>query len=198
MTRKEIAELIEAIVRKYERHDDWLIDRHEPPLPEPTAEEWAALEAKFGCKFPQGFVHFMDLMSAYHEPQLLEVAERDDPGAGDPIAAIYDTMVAEDEWPSDLIPFEGAAGSYYCLSAAAGPHSPVFYVDDDVVREECAELVATSFDEWLKNIETHLGGELAGIAPEDVPDAPFDRETSARLRTAFSVSTQWFSRPSNK
>ena len=193
MTREEIADLIETIVRKYDDHDDPIITRRDEPLQPPTPAEWGALEDKFGCEFPRSFKDFMDVMSGYEQPEQLFVAERSaDPFSSETIAAAYDRKVEHDEWPSDLIPFTGVHGDFYCLSAAAGPNSPVIFVSDDVVREECAEQVSSTFDEWLANIEQHLGGELAGVPPEDVERAPLDRETRDRLRTALSVSSQWF------
>lgn len=192
MTRQDIVELIETIVEKYRDRLDWLIERRNEPLPEPTPEEWRALETKFGCTFPPAFVDFMAVMSAYREPGHLEVAARDDPLAGDTISHTYDRWVSSGDWPPDLIPFNGGDGDYYCLSAAAGPESPVLYVYDDVVREEGTEQIAGSFDEWLKGLETHLCGELAGVALEDVPKPAFDRKTNQRLFAASLVARQWF------
>lgn len=193
MTREDLVDLIETIARKYDDHDDPIITRRDEPLPPPTDEEWRAIEEKFACEFPQSFKDFMAVMSSYDQPEQLFVAERSgDPFSSQTIASTYDRLVEFDEWPKDLIPFNGVHGDYYCLSASAGPLSPVVLVSDDVVREECAEQVAATFDEWLANIEEHLGGELAGVAPEDVERAPLDRETRNRLRTALSVSSQWF------
>ena len=161
-------------------------------MPEPTPEEWLALETKFGCKFPPAFVEYMSVMSGYREPGHLEVAARDDPLAGDMIVRIYDHLVRSDDWDPDLVPFNGADGDYYCLSAIAGPVSPVLYVYDDVVRSEGVEQIAESFDDWLTGLESHLCGEFAGVAPEDVPMPAFDRETNQRLSSAILVARQWF------
>jgi hypothetical protein len=193
MTREEIADLIQTIASKYDDHDDPVITRRDQPLQPPTTEEWRALEAKFECKLPLSFKNFIEVMSTYDQPEQLFVAARnEEPFSSETIALIYDRLVEFDEWPEDLIPFNGVHGDYYCLSATAGEASPVIFVSDDVVREECAEQIAASFDDWLANIEEHLGGELAGIFPEDVERAPIDRETRDRLRAALSVSSQWF------
>ena len=63
----------------------------------------------------------MAVMSSYDQPELLFVAERSgDPFSSQTIASTYDRLVEFDEWPKDLIPFNGVHGDYYCLSASAG------------------------------------------------------------------------------
>lgn len=193
MTRDEIAKLIEAIACKYADHDDPIVTRRDKPLRPPTIEEWHSMEAKFQCVLPQSFKDFMEVMSAYEQPEQLFAAERiEEPFSSETIAVLYDRLVKFDDWPNDLIPFNGVHGDFYCLSAAGGEASPVIFVSDDVVREQCAEPVAPSFDEWLSNIEEHLRGDLAGIGLDEVERSPMDRETRNRLRTALSVSSQWF------
>jgi hypothetical protein len=194
MTREEIVELIEAIVRKYEGHDDWLIERRETPLPEPSAQDWAALEAKFQCRFPPAFVDFMSAMSAYRSPGLLEVADRKHPLENEPIAAVYDHEMEYGTWDREMVPFDNCSGSgdFYCLSAAAGETSGVFVVEHEMPPGEQVRAVASSFEEWLRNIEEHLGGELAAMPADRAIMLALDRQTRGRLRSALSVSSQWF------
>ena len=61
-----------------------------------------------------------------------------------------------------------------------GPLSPVAFVSDDVVPEECAEQVAATFDEWLAISKSIWASSL----PELRPRMSNVRRWIAKLETA--------------
>ena len=193
MTEREVADLIEKVVRKYDRHPDWLIERRESARPRPTARDWRVLEAKFGCAFPATFVHFMNLMPNYDCAGHLDVVDH---GAeGETVAKAYDHELSFGVWNPDLIPFHDVGnGDYHCLSAASGRTSAVFYVHHDVAPEGATEQVAGSFDEWLARIETFLGGELDGIEEAEIVKPALDRGTQGRLASIAAIYPHLFGR----
>lgn len=181
MGEREVAERISTVVRKYDGHLDWLVQRREQPVTRPGSEQLRALGEKFGCAFPPDFIHFMNVMTGYFAPGHLEVVPENGPES-ETIAATYDSEMNWGRWNADLIPFHAIGnGDYYCLSAAAGAGSPVFYHCHDADNDEAAHQVAASFLEWLEHIEFHLGGEFAGIAEAEVPGPMPDDQASRRL-----------------
>jgi hypothetical protein len=74
------------------------------------------------------------------------------PVTKDEIKGRIETIV---HWNADLIPFIAVGnGDFFCLSAAAGPQSGVYYVD----HEGDTQRITESFDGWLERLEYFLNG----------------------------------------
>lgn len=158
MTKDEISELIEALVRKYEDDFNPPIERLglDEQFDPPTRKDWKFLERKFNCSFDPEFVAFVELITNYNLPGMLNVT-REGRTNGDPTFDWwYDRELASGGWNADLIPFISVGnGDFFCLSAGKGPQSGVYYVYHEEGDEE--ELT-TSFRGWLERLEFFLNG----------------------------------------
>ena len=65
LTKEEVKDLIEALVKKYEDHFDPPIERwdEDKQFDPPTRKDWEYLESKDNCSFRQEFVAFMELIT---------------------------------------------------------------------------------------------------------------------------------------
>lgn len=158
MTKNEIKEAIEALVRKYEGDFNPPIE----PLDEdeqfdpPTRKDWEFLERKFNCSFNPEFVAFVELITDYNLPGMLNVT-RERRTNGDPTMDWWYDRELPDGWNPDLIPFIAVGnGDFFCLSASKEPKSGVYYVDHGAGEEE---EITRSFAEWIEQMEKFLHGE---------------------------------------
>jgi SMI1-KNR4 cell-wall len=158
LTKDEVRDVIEALVGKYEgdfnppieRLDD--NQRYDPP----TRKDWEFLEAKFNTSFGPEFIAFVELITDYNLPGMLNVT-REGKTNGDPTPDWwYDREMSAGMWNPDLIPFISVGnGDFFCLSASKGPESGVYYVDHEDGSEEP---LTPSFREWLERLEYFLNG----------------------------------------
>jgi hypothetical protein len=156
MTREEVKGIIEALVEKYEGDFDPPVERLDEPFAPPTRGDWEFLEAKFGCSFGPEFVAFMELMSGYNCPGVLNVTREGRTNDDPTVDWSYDHEMSFGRWDADLIPFLDVGNDdYFCLSAGREPRSPVFYVYHETGE---SEQLTDSFEGWLKELETHLNG----------------------------------------
>lgn len=158
MTKEEVSDLIEALVKKYEGHFDppierWDDDEHYDP---PARKDWEFLETKFNCSFSSEFVAFVELIADYNLPGMLNVT-REGRTDGDPtIDWWYDREMSFGGWNPDLIPFIAVGnGDFFCLRASKEPQSPVFYVYHEDGHDE---QLTDSFEDWLERLEYFLNG----------------------------------------
>ena len=158
MTKDEIRDVIEALVRKYEGDFDAPIERwgKDKQFDPPTRKDWEFLETKFNCSFSPEFVTFVELITDYNLPGMLTVT-REGRTYGDPtLDWSYDNEMGLGGWNPDLIPFLSVGnGDYFCLSAGKGPQSGVYFVYHEDGHEE--ELTA-SFQGWIEKLEFFLNG----------------------------------------
>jgi len=158
LTKDEIRELIEALVRKFEDDSNPPIERldADEQFDPPTRKDWEFLERKFNCSFSPEFVAFIELITDYNCPGTVNVT-REGRTNGDPTMDWwYDREMGLGGWNPDMLPFISVGnGDYFCLSAGKGPQSGVYYVYHEDGSEE--ELTA-SFQEWLERMEFFLNG----------------------------------------
>lgn len=157
LTKDEIRELIEALVTKYEDDSNPPIERlgSDEQFDPPARKDWEFLEQKFNCSFNPEFVAFVELITNYNLPGMLNVT-REGRTNGDPtIDWWYDREMGFGQWNPDLIPFISVGnGDFFCLSAGSGPQSGVHYV----YHEGDEDKLTTSFREWLERLEFFLNG----------------------------------------
>jgi len=159
VTKSEIKKAIEALVKKYEGDFNPPIEPHRrgEQFEPPTRKDWEFLESKFNCSFSPEFVDFVELITDYNLPGMLNVT-REGKTNGDPTPDWwYDREMADDMWNPDLIPFIAVGnGDFFCLSASKGPQSGVYYVDHGAGAED---QITNSFEEWIRQMELFLHGE---------------------------------------
>lgn len=155
MTRGEVKALLDALVEKYEGDDAPPLESRAGQFDPPTREDWEYMETKFNCSFSPEFVSFMELITDYNCPSVLNV-RRGGRTNGDPtLDQSYDREMSFGRWNPDLIPFlDMGNGDYFCLSASRGEHSPVYYVYHEGGEEE----LTGSFEEWLGRLDYFLNG----------------------------------------
>jgi hypothetical protein len=122
----------------------------DPPEAIPSPEDWAAIQARFGCAFPPEFHSLQELMSQFSfEGDYLRIAQH--PRDSD-IGSVCEAEAKTGRlWQKDLIPFYDVGnGDFVCLRASECPNSPVYYIyhEDDVV-----EKVHDSLEQWLQDPE---------------------------------------------
>lgn len=158
MTKDEIRDVIEALVRKYDGDFDAPIERwgKDQQFDPPTRKDWEFLETKFNCSFSSEFVSFSELITDYNLPGIVTVT-REGRTYGDPtVDWWYDREMSLGGWNPDMIPFLSVGnGDYFCLSAGEGPQSSVYFVYHEDGHEEA---LAASFAEWLERLEFFLNG----------------------------------------
>lgn len=94
--------------------------------------------------------------------------------------------MAHGPWNPDLIPFhEVGDGDFHCLSAAAGELSPVLYVSHESPGPASARPIEASFEDWLRRLEFHMGGDRDGAAEDQVTRWPDDDAARTLLSQAF-------------
>lgn len=156
MTKDEIKDVIEALVKKYEGDFDAPIERlkRNEQFDPPGRKDWEFLERKFNCSFSPEFVAFVELIVNYNLPGMLNVTREGKTNGNPTIDWRYDRELGYGSWSPDLIPFIGVGnGDFFCLSASQGPQSGVYYVYHD---DEQAEQLTANFDEWLGRMEEFL------------------------------------------
>ena len=163
MTKDEVREIVEALVRKYEGDSNppiepWDEDEQFDP---PTRQDWEVLERKFNCSFPPEFVSFVEVITDYNLPGMLNVTREGRVYGGKTYGEptldwSYDHEMSFGTWNPDLIPFiDESTGDYFCLSASEGPQSGVYYVYHE---DNSVERLTDSFPEWLERLEEFLNG----------------------------------------
>ena len=155
MDREQIRQHVERIVDRYANSFDPIFVGLDEPAE--TQLDFAVLAAR-GWNFPPELMAFMEVMKSFDTPGLLDVGPDvlHDIGL---IAETYDHEMSWGQWDADLVPFLAIGnGDFWCLSASAGPQSPVIYAcHEDAFEEEGAP----TFAHWLMNIETFLGADPA-------------------------------------
>ena len=69
MNRNEVKAMIDALVDKFGGDFSPPIERRAGDTPPPPKrKDWAALEARLGCRLEDSFVHFMELIVDYDCP----------------------------------------------------------------------------------------------------------------------------------
>ena len=158
LTKDEIKDVIEALVKKYEGDFDPPIERLErdEQFDPPGRKDWEFLEKKFNCSFSPEFVAFVELVVNYNLPGMLNVTREGKTNGQPTVDWRFDREMSYGTWNPDLIPFMDVGnGDFFCLSASAGPQSGVYYVYHD---DEQAEQLTASFEEWLGRMEEFLNG----------------------------------------
>ena len=158
LTKDEVRDVIEALVGKYEgdfirRSNVWTTTNGMIRQP---GRIGSFLEAKFNTSFGPEFIAFVELITDYNLPGMLNVT-REGKTNGDPTPDWwYDREMSAGMWNPDLIPFISVGnGDFFCLSASKGPESGVYYVDHEDGSEEP---LTPSFREWLERVEYFLNG----------------------------------------
>lgn len=158
MTKDEIKDVIEALIRKYDGDFDAPIERlrRNEQFDPPVRKDWEFLERKFNCSFNPEFVAFVELMTDYNLPGMLNVT-REGRTNGDPtLDWWYDREMSYGAWNPDMIPFISVGnGDFFCLSAGKEPQSGVYYYYHDA---EHYEQLTTSFQDWLERMDEFLNG----------------------------------------
>ena len=121
----------------------------------PTAEEWQALERRFGTRFPKEFVYFIELMSEFSFPgDIYNVTQAGRTNGNDTIELVYENERVNFAWPEELIPFYGIGnGDYFALNRNEGSNSAVYYryhENGQIERD------SDSFDSWLAQLPAFL------------------------------------------
>ena len=154
MTRREVEEILSHLLLP-------AADTYEVP----SEQGWRTLESRFGTRFPQDFVNFVEAMTSFDFPgELYNVSSGLRTNGNDTIVTVYDMEVADPAWPRWLIPFYGIGnGDYFALDARAGDSSPVLYWYHERKR---AEKYSESFAEWVKQLPAFLQEEDSQGTPD--------------------------------
>ena len=161
MTRDEVKAIIEDLVVKLEHDDNPPIERRADGPPPPEPDDWAAMEARFGCTFEDSFKHFMTSIVDYNCPTVLAVRRDGLPDGwhgwdGWRMDHAFDRETELGDWNPAMIPFFSLGnGDYYCLKDGGGGRSEVWFRDHE---DESDEKIAGSFAEFLDRLEWHLNG----------------------------------------
>ena len=159
MTKDEIKEVIETLVRKYERDFSPPIERLHggEQFDPPDRKDWEFLERKFNCSFSPEFVAFVELIVNYNLPGMLNVTREGKTNGNATMDWRYDHEMSFGTWNADMIPFIAVGnGDFFCLSAGKGAESGVYYVDHGADEEE---EITKSFAAWIEQMEKFLYGE---------------------------------------
>jgi SMI1-KNR4 cell-wall len=158
VTKDEIRGAIEALVKKFDGNFNPPIERlkKNERFDPPSRKDWEFLEAKFRCSFGPDFVSFVEVITDYNLPGMLNVT-REGRTNGDPTFDWwYDREMGFGSWNADLIPFISVGnGDFFCLSASSGAQSGVYFVDHENGTDE---RLTASFPEWLERLEYFLNG----------------------------------------
>ena len=158
LTKDEIKDVVEALVKKYEGDFDPPIERlkRNEQFDPPGRKDWEFLERKFNCSFSPEFVAFVELIVDYNLPGMLNVTREGKTNGNPTVDWRYDHEMSYGTWNPDMIPFMDVGnGDFFCLSAGEGPQSGVYYVYHG---DDQAEQLTASFEEWLGKMEEFLNG----------------------------------------
>lgn len=143
MTRDEVEAILASVLEL-----EWDV------LETPSSSDWNSISVKFGCKFSDEFIFFIELMSKYSFPGDIYNVSTGKNNGNDSIAFVYDYEIKAGKWNKDFIPFYGIGnGDYFCLSAKESPNSKVYYYYHDDAR---VEKYSDSFEEWIKKLPDFL------------------------------------------
>jgi len=124
----------------------------------PSENDWAVLERQLTTTFPPEFKSFMALMAEFTFPgDIYNVSQCGRTNGNDTILTVYESELANSDWPGDLIPFYGIGnGDYFVFDRREGAHSAVYYRyhEDGRIEKYCQ-----SFEAWLRNLPRFLVGE---------------------------------------
>ena len=147
MTYQEIRDLCSAVLSP----EPETLDR-------PTMEDWEFLEGRLEMVFAPEFKYFIDLMSEFSFPgEVYNVARCGRTNGNDTVLTVYESELANVDWPCDLIQFYGIGnGDYFALDRREGAQSAVYYRYHE---DGHIEKYNPSFESWLRNLSQFLAGE---------------------------------------
>jgi hypothetical protein len=131
-----------------------ILVREPKPYDPPSASDWDALSAKFGCTFADDFKGFIDLMATYMFPGDIFNVSTGRTNGKDSVALVYDLECRTGQWDPTMVPFYGIGnGDYSCLSARECPRSAVYYYYHDRGRYEA---YSPTVDDWIRQLPQFL------------------------------------------
>lgn len=144
MTKEEMREILSTCLETE-------VDHVDPP----SEMDWERLEKKFNCEFPTEFKWFIEFMSVFSFPgDILNVSSGITNG-NDHIEFTFDYEMEHGQWNANMIPFYSIGnGDYFCISAADGLNTSVYYFYHEKGKEE---KYVNRFEDWIKDLPKFLG-----------------------------------------